>query len=70
MRDGTEVAIKWLKLPDTSGFEDEVKVLSRFRHPNLVILMGFCRHAENGSRSLVYEFLAGGDVSARLQKKS
>ena len=25
------------------------QVLSRFRHPNLVILMGFARHAESGS---------------------
>ncbi len=41
-------------------------MLSKFRHPSLVILMGF---ACNGSqRLLVYEYLAGGDVSRRLQK--
>jgi len=41
-------------------------VLSKFRHPNLVILMGF---AVNGTqRLLVYEYLSGGDVSRRLQK--
>ena len=41
-------------------------MLSKFRHPNLVILMGF---AVNGSqRLLVYEYLSGGDVSRRLQK--
>mmetsp|Transcript_5433 Transcript_5433/g.9709 ORF Transcript_5433/g.9709 Transcript_5433/m.9709 type:complete len:227 (+) Transcript_5433:81-761(+) len=67
MRDGTEVAIKVLQVPEEAGFEDEVKVLSRFRHPNLVILMGFARHAETGWRSLIYEFLAGGDVSRSLQ---
>eukprot|EP00913_Durusdinium_trenchii_P029938 g28055.t1 len=54
MKDGTEVAIKVL----------QVRVLSRFRHPNLVILMGFARHAETGWRSLIYEKL-GKDGSAR-----
>ena len=66
MNDGTEVAIKVIDLPAEAGFEDEVRVLSKFRHPNLVILMGF---AVNGTqRLLVYEYLAGGDVSRRLQK--
>jgi len=68
MRDGTEVAIKLLQVPEEAGFEDEVKVLSRFRHPNLVILMGFSRHMETGGRGLIYEYLAGGDVSKRLQR--
>eukprot|EP00928_Gymnodinium_smaydae_P027045 TRINITY_DN21039_c0_g2_i1.p1 TRINITY_DN21039_c0_g2~~TRINITY_DN21039_c0_g2_i1.p1 ORF type:complete len:1040 (-),score=169.56 TRINITY_DN21039_c0_g2_i1:87-3206(-) len=68
MRDGTDVAIKLLKVPQEAGFEDEVKVLSRFRHPNLVILMGFARHSSSGHRSLVYEYLEGGDVSGRLRK--
>lgn len=67
MKDGTEVAIKVLQVPEEAGFEDEVKVLSRFRHPNLVILMGFSRHISTGGRSLVYEYLSGGDVSKRLQ---
>jgi len=68
MRDGTEVAIKVLQVPEEAGFEEEVKVLSRFRHPNLVILMGFSRHWDTGGRSLIYEYLAGGDVSKRLHK--
>mmetsp|Transcript_40261 Transcript_40261/g.110763 ORF Transcript_40261/g.110763 Transcript_40261/m.110763 type:complete len:882 (-) Transcript_40261:84-2729(-) len=68
MRDGTEVAIKVLQVPEEAGFEEEVKVLSRFRHPNLVILMGFARHEKTGGRSLIYEYLAGGDVSKRLQR--
>eukprot|EP00405_Crypthecodinium_cohnii_P009278 CAMPEP_0206427828 /NCGR_PEP_ID=MMETSP0324_2-20121206/5279_1 /ASSEMBLY_ACC=CAM_ASM_000836 /TAXON_ID=2866 /ORGANISM="Crypthecodinium cohnii, Strain Seligo" /LENGTH=1086 /DNA_ID=CAMNT_0053893195 /DNA_START=93 /DNA_END=3350 /DNA_ORIENTATION=- len=66
MEDGTEVAIKVLQVPQEAGFEDEVKVLSRFRHPNLVILMGFARHVSTGGRSLIYEYLSGGDVSKRL----
>eukprot|EP00397_Hematodinium_sp_SG-2012_P001478 GEMP01001481.1.p1 GENE.GEMP01001481.1~~GEMP01001481.1.p1 ORF type:complete len:808 (+),score=149.15 GEMP01001481.1:101-2524(+) len=64
--DGTEVAIKTLDLPDEGGFAEEVRVLSRFRHPNLVILMGLARH--NTQRLLVYELLAGGDAHCRLQQ--
>eukprot|EP00931_Biecheleriopsis_adriatica_P100937 TRINITY_DN7616_c0_g2_i1.p1 TRINITY_DN7616_c0_g2~~TRINITY_DN7616_c0_g2_i1.p1 ORF type:complete len:1134 (+),score=179.38 TRINITY_DN7616_c0_g2_i1:183-3584(+) len=64
--DGTEVAIKVLDVPNESGFEEEVKVLSKFRHPHLVILMGFARHG--AQRLLVYEMLSGGDVHRRLQK--
>jgi len=64
--DGTEVAIKVLDVPDEAGFEEEVKVLSKFRHPHLVILMGFARHGPQ--RLLVYEMLAGGDVHKRLQR--
>jgi len=66
MRDGTEVAVKVLELPAESGFEEEVRVLSKFRHPNLVILMGFARNDKQ--RCLVYELLGGGDVFKRLQK--
>ncbi|PHJ14706.1 tyrosine kinase-like protein [Cystoisospora suis] len=66
MRDGGAVAVKWLHKPKEAGFEKEVRVLSKFRHPNLVILMGFARHGTD--RFLVYELLTGGDVGARLQK--
>ena len=65
MQDGNEVAIKVIELPDQAGFDDEVKVLSRFRHPNLVILMGFARHMSK--RILVYELLSGGDVHQRIR---
>eukprot|EP00922_Rhytidocystis_sp_ex-Travisia-forbesii_P053938 GHVS01080057.1.p1 GENE.GHVS01080057.1~~GHVS01080057.1.p1 ORF type:complete len:915 (+),score=193.56 GHVS01080057.1:201-2945(+) len=64
LKDGTEIAIKVLNAPKEAGFEEEVKVLSKFRHPNLVILMGFARHGK--SRMLVYEMLSGGDVGTRL----
>lgn len=66
LRDGTEVAIKVLDVPNEAGFEEEVKVLSKFRHPHLVILMGFGRNG--AKRLLVYEMLAGGDLHRRLQK--
>eukprot|EP00440_Ansanella_granifera_P009208 gb/GFBE01009975.1/.p1 GENE.gb/GFBE01009975.1/~~gb/GFBE01009975.1/.p1 ORF type:complete len:281 (+),score=42.23 gb/GFBE01009975.1/:1-843(+) len=66
LKDGTEVAIKVLDVPNEAGFEEEVKVLSKFRHPHLVILMGFARNG--AKRLLVYEMLSGGDVHRRLQK--
>lgn len=66
LKDGTEVAIKALNNPKDSGFKEEVLVLSKFRHPNLVILMGFSRN--NKDRYLLYELLPGGDLCARLQR--
>mmetsp|Transcript_58342 Transcript_58342/g.125346 ORF Transcript_58342/g.125346 Transcript_58342/m.125346 type:complete len:838 (+) Transcript_58342:24-2537(+) len=73
LQDGSEVAIKAIDLdalrrashrPGAAGFEEEVHTLSKFRHPNLVTLLGW---AQQGSfRYLVYEFLAGGDVFRRL----
>ncbi|CBZ54274.1 putative Tyrosine kinase-like (TKL) protein [Neospora caninum Liverpool] len=66
LRDGVAVAVKWLHKPKEAGFEKEVKVLSKFRHPHLVILLGFARHGRD--RFLVYELLSGGDVGMRLQK--
>jgi len=68
LRDGTEVAIKALASPKEGGFREEVEVLSRFRHPNLVTLMGFARNGRE--RYLVYELLPGGDVNSRLNKDS
>ncbi|CEM37162.1 unnamed protein product [Vitrella brassicaformis CCMP3155] len=65
---GTECAIKQLQHPVEAGFEEEVRVLSKFRHPCLVILMGFARAKQGPYRYLVYEFMKGGDVGTRLQK--
>lgn len=66
LKDGTEVAIKVLNNPKESGFKEEVTVLSKFRHPNLVILMGLSRNGRD--RYLIYELLPGGDLCSRLQK--
>jgi serine/threonine protein kinase len=68
LNNGTDVAIKWLKLPDTSELDDEVEILSAFRHPNLALVMGFCRHVTDDSCCLVYEFLPGGCILQRLHK--
>eukprot|EP00931_Biecheleriopsis_adriatica_P057712 TRINITY_DN34258_c0_g1_i1.p1 TRINITY_DN34258_c0_g1~~TRINITY_DN34258_c0_g1_i1.p1 ORF type:complete len:1161 (+),score=212.85 TRINITY_DN34258_c0_g1_i1:140-3622(+) len=75
LEDGSEVAIKAIDLgalsaagtsPEMSGFEDEVQMLSKFRHPNLVTLLGWGKHQMQ--RFLVYELLAGGDCFQRLAK--
>lgn len=64
---GTEVAVKvLLDRGGCEGFEDEVRVLSKFRHPNLVTLLGW-GHRGN-KKYIVYECLNGGDVQGRLKK--
>eukprot|EP00933_Yihiella_yeosuensis_P009150 TRINITY_DN11495_c0_g1_i1.p1 TRINITY_DN11495_c0_g1~~TRINITY_DN11495_c0_g1_i1.p1 ORF type:complete len:643 (-),score=102.71 TRINITY_DN11495_c0_g1_i1:145-2073(-) len=67
-KDGTEFAVKAITVAiKDSGFEEEVRVLSKFRHPHLVILMGFARHKKQ--RFLVYELLDS-DVYKRIQQCS
>jgi len=72
MPDGSDAAVKVIDLEalgDDSmlaGFEEEIAVLSKFRHPNLVVLMGWAR--QGTKRFLIYEYLSGGDAHQRLQK--
>jgi len=61
----TEVAVKKLTSAIKSGFNEEVQVLSRIHHPNVVTLMGFAREEED--RYLVYELMKGGDVGHRMK---
>ena len=76
---GQDVAIKVLnqdhyKLATASEkrglenmFEAEVRILARFRHPNLVRLLGYSRGKEGEGRlALVYELLLGGSLEKRL----
>ncbi|KAI3455593.1 hypothetical protein Pfo_012256 [Paulownia fortunei] len=66
--DHTPVAIKVLR-PDMSQgekqFQREVEVLSRMRHPHMVILLGAC--PEYGC--LVYEYMENGSLEDRLYRK-
>ncbi|CAE7280020.1 CCR2, partial [Symbiodinium pilosum] len=75
LKDGSQVAVKAIDLaavvgagdnPEDAGFDEEVMMLSKFRHPNLVTLLGWGSHGS--SRYLVYELLSGGDLFRRLHK--
>ena len=65
LEDQTEVAVKVMSNPSQAGFEDEVKVLSKFRHPNLIMLLGFARNGQE--RLLVYECMDNGDCEKLLK---
>ncbi|KAK4773486.1 hypothetical protein SAY87_028505 [Trapa incisa] len=63
--DHTLVAVKVLRPDATHGrsqFQQEVKILSSMRHPNMVLLLGAC--PEYGC--LVYEYMANGSLQDRL----
>ncbi|KAF8691530.1 hypothetical protein HU200_040677 [Digitaria exilis] len=63
--DHTEVAVKVIQqdsIDKTDEFLKEVEILSQLRHPNLVLLLGFC--AEIGC--LVYEYLKNGSLEDQL----
>ncbi|KVI07142.1 Protein kinase, catalytic domain-containing protein [Cynara cardunculus var. scolymus] len=63
------VAIKMLPSLGSQGeaeFEREAEVLSRMRHPNLVMLIGVCTE----TRSLIYEYLENGSLEDRIASRS
>ncbi|KAG0569923.1 hypothetical protein KC19_6G125300 [Ceratodon purpureus] len=67
LSNGQEVAIKALDDSSQQGaqeFTNEVELLSRIHHRNLVKLLGYCE--EGNHRMLVYEFLPKGTVQEHL----
>ncbi|KAL3729196.1 hypothetical protein ACJRO7_026314 [Eucalyptus globulus] len=68
---GTLVAIKRAQQGSMQGgveFKNEIELLSRVHHKNLVSLVGFC--SEQGEQLLVYEFLPNGTLEEGLSGKS
>ncbi|XP_058214187.1 serine/threonine-protein kinase ssp1-like [Rhododendron vialii] len=67
----TIVAIKRLSAVSNQGAEEfwtELKLLSKFRHANLLSLIGYCN--ENQEMIIVYEYMAGGTLANYLYKTS
>ncbi|XP_078155684.1 U-box domain-containing protein 70-like isoform X2 [Carex rostrata] len=61
----TTVAIKLLRSQSIQGksqFQQEITILTKVRHPNLVTLMGSCSEVS----ALVYEYLSNGSLEDRL----
>ncbi|KAL8471797.1 hypothetical protein ACS0TY_029142 [Phlomoides rotata] len=64
----TSVAIKRLSSSSNQGVHDqfmnEIKMLSKLRHPHLVSLIGYCN--EKGAMFLVYDYMARGSLRDHL----
>uniref|UniRef100_A0A2P2KUU7 non-specific serine/threonine protein kinase n=1 Tax=Rhizophora mucronata TaxID=61149 RepID=A0A2P2KUU7_RHIMU len=67
MKDGKEIAVKILTSNSYQGkreFSNEVTLLSRIHHRNLVQFLGYCQ--EDGKSLLVYEFMHNGTLKEHL----
>ncbi|KAI4318893.1 hypothetical protein MLD38_032550 [Melastoma candidum] len=67
LRDGKEIAVKVLTNDSYQGkreFTNEVTLLSRIHHRNLVQFLGYCQ--EQGRNILVYEFMHNGTLKEHL----
>jgi len=53
LEEGIDVAVKVIEVLVGGGFEEEVRLLSRCRHPNVVMLLGFARENNFEDRNIV-----------------
>ncbi|TVU19952.1 hypothetical protein EJB05_36135, partial [Eragrostis curvula] len=70
LEDGTVVAIKRAEpgsLQGVAEFKNEIELLSRVHHRNLVSLIGFCYEQEE--QMLVYEYISNGTLRENLQAR-
>jgi serine/threonine protein kinase len=75
---GQLVAVKCLKVPGEVGsakgeevlreFYDEVRILKKLRHPNIVEFLGACTQGFDSTRCIVTEFLPHGCLESWLEK--
>lgn len=66
-KDGVEVAVKVLSSDSHQGkreFLNEVSLMSRIHHRNLVALLGYCQ--DQGTNILVYEYMHNGTLREHL----
>ncbi|CAI9276025.1 unnamed protein product [Lactuca saligna] len=71
LQDGREVAVKRFyehNYKRVQQFVNEVRILTRLRHPNLVVLYG-CTSRQSHELLLVYEYISNGTVSDHLHGK-
>lgn len=71
LNDGTIVAIKRAQEGSLQGereFSNEIELLSRVHHRNLVSLLGYCD--DQGEQMLVYEFMGNGTLRDHLSGRS
>ncbi|XP_069148228.1 probable serine/threonine-protein kinase PBL7 isoform X2 [Solanum lycopersicum] len=67
LKNGLRVAVKQhndMSLQGDKEFKSEVEVLSKVRHPNLVMLLGSC--SEGSQKLLVYEYVCYGSLDKFL----
>ncbi|XXG57224.1 hypothetical protein AAC387_Pa03g4437 [Persea americana] len=71
MTNGTQVAVKMLFLRSnktpcqgSNEFENEVQLLTRVHHRNLVSFIGYCQ--EDGNMALIYEYMTQGNLGSHL----
>ncbi|KAI4338174.1 hypothetical protein L6164_016518 [Bauhinia variegata] len=71
LSDNRVAAIKRLNLASSQGeeeFLDEVSVIGRLNHMNLIKMWGYC--AEGKHRLLVYEYMENGTLAENLRSKA